>query len=289
MGALNGGTPKPGANDHPASLRRPACRSMAITSGKGGVGKTNIAANLAVALARKNRRVLLVDGDLGLANLDLLLGVMPQYTLLHVVSGEKSLEEIIVPTFANVKLVPAASAAEDLANLDDFRRECFLRTLSTVDQDVDLILLDLGAGIGKNVTSLALAADEIVIVTTPEPTSVSQAYAMMKVLAAHRGVPDFKIVVNMADSASQAQQVYERICKVSGQFLKFAPENWGYIENDPAVKRAVMNHEPFLVASPRSEAACAIERLSQRVLDIEPGPKNGLNEWLDRLKEAQAG
>jgi flagellar biosynthesis protein FlhG len=270
-------SPKDGPRPvHPAALNRPACRSLAITSGKGGVGKTNVAANLAIALARMDRRILLVDGDLSLANLDLLLGVMPQFTVEQVISGTRDLSEVIVTTYRNVRLLPAASGVEEIANLDDFRRECFLRSLSHLDAETDLIVIDTGSGLSRNVTSLALAADEILVVTTPEPTAVSQAYAMIKVLATYRQTPPLKILVNMASSPSEAAAVYGRICKVAEQFLKSAPESWGYIEEDPAVRRAVRNQEPFLLSAPASPAALAVERLAQCVLQMEPEPRKSL-------------
>jgi flagellar biosynthesis protein FlhG len=276
--------------EHPVLLRRPQCRSLAVTSGKGGVGKTNVTANLAIALARRNRRVLLVDGDLSLANLDLLLGVMPRHNLEQVISGERRIEDVIVPTYDNIRLLPAASGVEDLANLDDYRRECFLRSLSKVDGDTDLILIDTGSGIARNVTSLALAADEILVITTPEPTAVSQAYAMIRVLSTYRKTPPLKVLVNMAASAAEAAQVYQRICKVAEQFLGATPESWGFITEDPAVRRAVVNQEPFLLSSPQSAASVAIERLAQRVLELDPEPlktlpRHTLNDWLDRLKQ----
>ena len=287
---FDGGKNEPGDKDHPANLSRPRCRSLAVTSGKGGVGKTNVAANLAVALGAKNRRILLVDGDVSLANLDRRLGVMPSHNVAEVISGRKPLEDVIVSTYRNIRLVPAASGDLDLANLDDFRRECLLRSLSKLDQDTDLILIDTGAGIAKNVTSLALAAQETLIVTTPEPTSVSQAYAMMKILAASRDVPPLKVLVNMAKDADQAQSVYKRICKVAGQFLRSTPDYWGYIEEDAAVRRAVSNQEPFVLSAPQSVAARAIERLAQRVLELDPEPRKTApnqteNEWLHRLKQ----
>jgi flagellar biosynthesis protein FlhG len=287
---FDGGKDETGDPNHPANLTRPRCRSLAVTSGKGGVGKTNVAANLALALAARNRRILLVDGDVSLANLDLLLGAMPSHNVADAISGRMPLEDVIVSTYRNIRLVPAASGDLDLANLDDFRRECFLRSLSKLDGDTDLMLIDTGAGIAKNVTSLALAADEILVVTTPEPTSVSQAYAMIKILAVYRQVPPLKVLVNMAKDADQALSVYNRICKVSAQFLRSTPEYWGHIEEDAAVRRAVSNQEPFVLSAPQSAAAQAIERLAQRVLDLDPEPRKTApthtgNEWLHRLKQ----
>ena len=284
---VRGGVPEALERELPR-LRRSERRTMAIVSGKGGTGKTNIAANLAIALARRGKRILLVDGDMSLANLDLLMGVMPRFNLQHVLTGEKTLEEIVVETYAGIKLIPAASGVEELADLDDFRRECLVRSLSRLDDKIDLILIDCGSGIARNVTRLARAADEILIVTTPEPTAFSDAYAFIKILASHDGSPIPKVLVNMATCADQAAVVFTRVRKVSEQFLALSPEDYGFIYQDPAVGRAVMNQEPFLLAAPHSLAARSLDRLAQRVLKDDPEPGHGLTGWLDRLKVVNA-
>lgn len=287
--AVQGGRPDADDAPHPVSFHRPARRTIAVASGKGGVGKTNIAANLAIALARRGRRILLLDGDVSLANVDLLMGVIPRYNLQHVLAGEKTLEEIVVETYGGIRLVPAASGVEELANLDDFRRELLLRSLSRLDDAIDLILIDTGSGIARNVTSLLRAADDTLIVTTPEPTAFSDAYALIKVLAAQGVSTPPKVVVNMATCAEEAGQVYGRIRKVAEQFLQVTPEDWGFVYLDQAVGRAVLNQEPFLLSAPNSLAARGIDQLAQRVLTGDPEPGEGLTGWLERLKQEQAG
>ncbi len=287
--SVPGGRPAEGIPSHPAAFRRPSRRTIAVLSGKGGVGKTNIAANLAIALARRGRRILLVDGDVSLANIDLLMGVIPRFTLEHVLSGEKTLEEIVVDSYAGIRLVPAASGVQELANLDDFRRECLFRSLSRLDENIDLILIDAGSGIARNVTSLALAADEILIVTTPEPTAFSDAYAAIKVLAQSGKTHPPNIVVNMARSAEEAHQVQSRIRKVSEQFLDLSPVDWGFVYEDPAVARSVRNQEPFLLSAPQSPASRSIDLLARRVLENEPEPQEGMTGWFKRLGEVKAG
>jgi len=287
--AVEGGRSQDAPAPHPVSFHRPSRRTIAILSGKGGVGKTNLAANLAIALARRGRRILLVDGDLSLANVDLLMGVIPRFTMEHVLSGEKTLEEIVVESYAGIRLIPAASGVQELANLDDFRRECLFRSLSRLDENVDLILIDAGSGIARNVTSLALAADDALIVTTPEPTAFSDAYAAVKVLAASGAARPPKIVVNMARSAEEAREIHARIRKVSEQFLDLSPEDWGFVYEDPAVAKAVRNQEPFLLSAPQSPAARSIDQLARRVLENGPEPHEGMTGWFRRLGEVKAG
>jgi flagellar biosynthesis protein FlhG len=254
---------------------RPRVRSIALTSGKGGVGKTSIATNLAIAFAREGHRVLLVDGDLSLANVDLLLGVVPQKNLGDVIFGRASIEQVVLKTVDGVLLLPSASGVEELADLDDFRRERLLRELARLEASVELILLDTGSGIGRQTIHFARAADEVVVVTTPEPTAFSDAYATLKVLSQGRlhGRPG--IVVNMAATPEEGRETERRIRLVAERFLQLRPEYLGHIALDPSVGRAVRQQQPLLKAFPRSPAAAGIEALAARLLADPPWPEPG--------------
>jgi flagellar biosynthesis protein FlhG len=254
---------------------RPHIRSIALTSGKGGVGKTSIATNLAIAFARQGRRVLLVDGDLSLANVDLLMGVVPQKNLGDVIFGRASIEQVVLKTADGVLLLPSASGVEELADLDDFRRERLLRELARLEDSVELILLDTGSGIGRQTIHFARAADEVVVVTTPEPTAFSDAYATLKVLSQGRlhGRPG--IVVNMAATPEEGRETERRIRLVAERFLHLKPEYLGHIALDPSVGRAVRQQQPLLKAFPRSPAAAGIEALAARLLVEPPWPEPG--------------
>ncbi len=247
-------------------VARPTIRSIAVTSGKGGVGKTSIATNLALACARRGRRVLLVDGDLSLANVDLLLGVVPQKNLGDVIFGRASIEEVVIDAGEGLRLLPSGSGVEELADLDDFRRERLLRELSRLEADTDLILLDTGSGIGRQTIHFARAADQIVVVTTPEPTAFSDAYATLKVLSRGRlrGRPG--VLVNMAANAEEGVETERRIRLVAERFLQMKPEYLGHVLLDSAVGRAVRKQEPLLKAFPRSPAAACLENLADRLL-----------------------
>jgi len=254
----------------PAS--RPKRRIVAVTSGKGGVGKTNIVTNLALALARQGIRVLVVDGDLGLANVDLLLGVAPQYDLQDVVLGQRSVRDVVFEGPDGIHVLPASSGVEELANLDEFRTECLIRSLGELEDEIDIILIDSPSGIGKNAISMVQAADQILVVTTPEPTSFSDAYAMIKVLSRRplRCVPS--LLVNQADSEDEAMSVARRIRTVAKRFLNLDIEYWGCILADESVPKSVQRQEPFLSTYPYSPAASCIYSLARRVLGQEAKP-----------------
>ena len=255
---------------------RPRRRIVAVTSGKGGVGKTNIVTNLAIALSRQGIRVLVVDGDLGLANVDLLLGIAPQYDLQDVILGSRTISDVVLDGPDGIRILPASSGVEELANLDEYRTEVLIRSLADLEREVDLILIDCPSGIGRNAVSLAQVADPILVVTTPEPTAFSDAYAMIKVLSRRslRCVPS--LVVNEAASEEEAQAVAKRVASVAKRFLNLNVEYWGAILADESVPKSVLRQEPFLSTYPYSPAATGIYQLARRVLGMAaPSPAPG--------------
>jgi flagellar biosynthesis protein FlhG len=260
------------AADPPAHWSRPHIRTLAITSGKGGGGKSNLAANLAVSLGEMGARVLLLDADLAQANLDLLLGVNPRFDLQHVLLGDKSLEEIVVQGPKGVSLVPASSGVPELAELDDYRLECLIRGLGNLESNADLILIDVASGTTRQVLSYCLAADEVVVVTTPEMPAFSDAYAMIKLLQQRGLTRPPHLVVNAAGSPEEAEEVAHRLRLVARRFLKLEPEMWGHVPFDPAIPRAVRRQEPVVTAFPRSAAAAAYRELASRIWEPVPGP-----------------
>jgi flagellar biosynthesis protein FlhG len=249
---------------------RPRRRIVAVTSGKGGVGKTNIVTNLAIALSRQGIRVLVVDGDLGLANVDLLLGIAPQYDLQDVILGTRTLSDVVLEGPEGIRILPASSGVEELANLDEYRTEVLIRSLAELEGDVDLILIDCPSGIGRNAVSLAQVADPILVVTTPEPTAFSDAYAMIKVLSRRsiKCVP--ALVVNEAASEEEAAAVAKRVGSVAKRFLNLDVEYWGAVLADESVPKSVLRQEPFLSTYPYSPASNCIYQLARRVLGMAP-------------------
>jgi flagellar biosynthesis protein FlhG len=261
--------------DQASSLRVMARRAarraqtIAITSGKGGVGKTNLAVNLAAVLAAMRRRVVLLDADLGLANADILCNVQPRFNLAHVVAGQRGLAEVVTPVPGGFSLIPGASGLAKMADLTEVERKRIVAELEFVDESADALVIDTGAGIGRNVLSFATTADHVVVVTTPEPTAITDAYAVMKVLV-RCGTVDgreakISIMVNMARNRDEALQVYERIASVARQFLKRDVMFSGYVVNDEAVKQAVRKRAPFVQQYPNSAAAQCVQAWANRM------------------------
>jgi flagellar biosynthesis protein FlhG len=273
-GAERAPRPREGERPRTSARNRAPRRTVAVASGKGGVGKTAIATNLAVALAQRGKKVLLVDGDLGLANVHLLLGMSPRHNLKDVVLGKRSIEDVVLEGPHGIRVLPASSGIEELANLDDFRREKLVRSIQDLDGQLDFVLVDTGAGIARNVTSLALAADEVLVVTTPEPPSFSDAYALIKVLARRALQAPPRLVVNMVSGYDEWQEVAARIALVSRRFLGLELTQWGYVYLDPAVGQSIQEQEPFVQAHPYSLAAKCIQQLAGRMLE-DPGYESG--------------
>ncbi|MBZ0272079.1 MinD/ParA family protein [bacterium] len=253
-------------------------RVFAVTSGKGGVGKTNVTANLAVALGRRGKRVLVLDGDLGLANLDILLGIKPMWHIGHVLSGEKRLSDIIVEGPPNVRVLPGSSGVSALANLSEGDRYALLTELDTFDDPIDVLIIDTSAGIGSNVLYFAAAAQQTIVVTTPEPTAITDAYAMMKVLATEHGERRFLLLPNNVQNERAAQKIYADLAGVATRFLDISISLVGYVPADANLPRAVRRRRLVVDAYPDSPASQAFDRLAGRLLAtrIPEGPKGGL-------------
>jgi flagellar biosynthesis protein FlhG len=274
-----------GSLDHPAHWSRPHVRTLVIASGKGGVGKSNLAANLAVALGEAGARVLLVDADFGQANLDLLLGTTPRFDLQHLLSGEKTPEEIVVHAARNVRLVPAASGVPELAELDDVRREILLRGISQLEAEADLVILDTASGVGRDVTAFCLSARDTVIVTTPELPAFSDAYGLIKLLQRRGLNRPPHLLVNMAGSPEEAEETAHRFRLVSRRFLRLDVDSWGYVPFDPSVARAVRRQEPVVHTHPQSPAAIAYRALAERMwAGPQPDPTPEAEPASERLE-----
>jgi flagellar biosynthesis protein FlhG len=250
-------------------------RVIAVTSGKGGVGKSNVTANLALAFARRGERVCIFDADLGLANVDVLFGLSPHRSLLHVLRGECRLADVIIEGPGGVKIVPAASGFSELTALGATERLGLLAEVDALDGAFDVLLVDTGAGISDNVLYFASAAAEALVVITPEPTAITDAYALIKVLATRHGRRDFLVLVNMAANATDAQAAFTRLARVAARFLRVRVEYAGYIPFDDAVSQAVCQQRPLLLTAPGTSASQAIGRLAQRLAARPVAPVTG--------------
>lgn len=250
---------------------------IAITSGKGGVGKSNVAVNLAITLSKAGKKVVLLDADLGLANADVLCGVDLQANLSHLISRRKELSEVIVKAPGGFSLVGGASGLARMADLSDADRQRLVDALGELEEQADIIIVDTGAGISPNVLTFTQAADHVLVVTTPEPTAITDAYAVIKVICRRDGsardpmaVNDntkrkMSLLVNQARSPAEARVVYERVAKVAKQFIGTTLFDAGFVPLDDQVPACVRRRTPFVMASPRSAAAQAIQDLAMKL------------------------
>ncbi|MEX5214342.1 MAG: MinD/ParA family protein [Nitrospiraceae bacterium] len=263
----------------------PAFRVIAVTSGKGGVGKTNVVLNLGIALAQAGQRVLVLDADIGLGNVDVLLGIVPRYTLSHVLAGERRLSEIMVRGPEGIMILPAGSAEWDLTALSSEQQVVIQEELEELSPSIDVLLLDTGAGISSNVLFFAAASQEILVVASPEPTSMADAYAVMKVLAQRYRETRFRLLVNMAKNRREALEVYRRLLLVSGRFLNISIDYAGMIPADDYLPMAVQRQQAVLAAFPHAPSSAAFRRLAEVVLEWEPARhlKGGVQFFWHRL------
>ena len=243
---------------------------ISVTSGKGGVGKTNVVANLGYALTRLNKRVLVLDADIGLANMDVILGLSPKYNLQHVLNGEKTISEVVIPGPGGMKILPASSGVQELSDLSKAQKLCLLSELNSLYDETDVLLIDTSAGISSNVMYFNMAAQEILIVVSPEPTSITDAYAMMKVLFLKHSENHFRLLVNSARSAEEAKEVFNNLSLVGQKFLNLSIDYWGYIMQDDHVAKAVRQQKALVERYPHSPASRCFSDLAKRVCENQP-------------------
>jgi flagellar biosynthesis protein FlhG len=267
----------------------PAVRVIAVASGKGGVGKTNVTANLAVLLARRGLRVWVLDADLGLANLDIVYGVRPTHTLESVLRGERRMADVVTEGPAGVRLLPAASGVSELAALTPAQQLHVLEEIDALEGSLDVLLIDVAAGISSNVLYFAAAATETLVVTTPEPTAIADAYALVKVLATRWERRAFSVLVNMASNAADAEAAFARLAGVAGRFLGVRLVSAGWVPADPSMARAVRAQMPIVLADPGAPAAEALALTADRLAaggTVEV--TGGLQFFFRRLIEGRA-
>jgi flagellar biosynthesis protein FlhG len=271
------GKPGPGGNDSGkvgggqlAKNEKSSIQVIAVTSGKGGVGKTNVVANLGYALTRLNKRVLVLDADIGLANMDVLLGLTPKYNLQHVLSGEKLISEVVISGPGGMRILPASSGVQELSHLSKAQKLCLLSELNSLQDETDVLLIDTSAGISSNVMYFNLAAQEILIVASPEPTSITDAYAMMKVLFLKYSENHFKLLVNSVKSAQEAKEVFDNLSLVAQKFLNLSIDYWGYILQDRHVVKAVRQQKALIELYPDAPASKCFFDLAKKVCENQP-------------------
>lgn len=249
------------------SGKGPFPRVISVTSGKGGVGKTNIVGNLAIALRRLGKRVLILDGDLGLANIDIIFGLNPAYNIKHVINGEKDLADVIVEGPEEIRIIPAGSGLQQLVDLTQGQKLNLLNEFDALEEDFDIFLIDTGAGISSNVIYFGIAAEERIVVATSEPTSITDAYALIKVMFTKHGTKTFKLLVNMVDHEEEARSVFENLSNAVVRFLKgISLEYVGFIPKDGNLERSVKQQCTVIQRYPESPSSRGFSELANRLL-----------------------
>lgn len=269
--------------------KKSSLRVIAVTSGKGGVGKTNFSVNLGMALIDFGYRVILMDGDLGLANVDIACGITPRYTLEHLLNGEKTLEEILVYGPKGIGVLPGGSGVQDLANIERDRLGEVLRNLGRLEALADIIIIDTGAGLGHTVMNFLKAADDIILITTPEPTALTDAYGLLKTLKIDDQAVFVNIVVNRVQREADARATFERLESAVRKFLNGSLNLLGWVYEDPLVGKAVMRQEPLGISYPESPAYQCIQWIAGSVSGLylsPPRQSGGIRGFITNLLRA---
>jgi len=245
-------------------MRRNQVKVIAVTGGKGGVGKTNVSLNMAVAMAGQGKRVLVLDADLGLANVDVVLGLRVEKNLSHVLAGECELDDILVKGPGGMYIVPATSGTRSMVELSPQEHAGLIRAFSTMRTEFDVLIVDTAAGISNMVLSFARAAQDVLVVVCDEPTSITDAYALIKVLSREHGVFRFKVVANMVRTMREGQVLFSKLTKVTDRFLDVALELAAIVPFDENLRKSVRKQQLLVEAFPRSPASLAFKALAQR-------------------------
>lgn len=253
-------------------------RIITVASGKGGVGKTSLTVNLAIALARAGKKVMIMDADLGMANVDIMMGLTPRHTLHDVMQGQKRLREIVLESWEGVKIVPGCSGIFEAADMQRIRREALMKELELFGRDMDYILVDTGAGISKAVLGFVASADDVIIVITPEPTSITDGYGIIKVLSRFKLHDQVYLVVNMAGNVQEAEEAARKIEVVAHTYLDITIKRLGAIYMDTNVKRSIKEMTPYMVKYPRSQTAVSVTKIAENIIENKIGfSSNRLN------------
>ncbi|WP_430882773.1 MinD/ParA family protein [Fusibacter sp. JL216-2] len=261
-------------------------RIITVSSGKGGVGKTNFTVNLAIALSRLGKNVSIIDADLGLANIDVVLGLVPKFTLSHVIRNEKEIKDIILDGPNGIRVISGGSGVTDLVNLDTEEIARLIESLEFLNDDSDYILIDTGAGLSRSVISFIEAASDVVMVITPDPTSITDAYAVIKNIASED--KNIKVVVNRVDSNKEGQNVFFKLNSAAKKFLNVELDNLGYIYEDNNVKKAVRSQRPFLLEHPNCLASRGVELIAYNIENNKTftGSSSGFTRFIEKLFKA---
>jgi flagellar biosynthesis protein FlhG len=258
---------------------------IAVTGGKGGVGKTNVSVNLSIALADLGRRVMLMDADLSLANVDVLLGLKAKRTLADVVNGDCDLQDVLLAGPGGIRIVPASSGTQSMAQLSAMQHAGLIQAFSELSDNLDVLIIDTAAGISDGVISFVRAAQEVIMVVCDEPTSITDAYALIKLLNREYGMSRFRVLANMVHTPQEGNHLFAKLTKVTDRFLDVALQYIGAVPYDESVRKAVQKQRAVYEAFPRSKCAQAFKQIAQKVdsWPLPANPRGHLEFFVERL------
>lgn len=269
-------------NTSNAEQHLPVTRTVCVTSGKGGVGKTTLSINLSIAMAAKGHKVILLDGDMGLANVNVQMGVIPEYNILDVVKGRKTLAQIVCKTNYGIDFISGGTGIAQLANLGEAEQSAFMSGMENLT-GYDMMVIDTAAGIGANVIRFVMAADDVVVITTPEPTAMTDAYGIIKTVVASKPKP-IKFLVNRVASEHNAQQVVERLNKVTSRFMGLQFDIVGHVPVDPLIEKSIFQQRPHLIGNPGAKSSALIREAAHRIIDPQyKTPTTGLAGFFQKI------
>ena len=270
-------------DNNSAHEERPCARVLAVTSGKGGVGKSSFSVNLALALAGFGKKVLVIDADVGMANIDVMIGCLAQYNLLDIIEGTRSFEEVAITGPRNIKLLPGGSGVKSLVALTSLELQRLINQTAQFERAMDFILLDTGAGMSDNVINFLLSADDILLVTTPEPTSLTDAYAIIKVYSANAGQAKLSLVINRVEDERESASVAAKLGRAANRFLGVDLEPLGYVLEDAAMTASIRSQNPLILQFPSSPAADCINKIAHKIVFGQNPVKDSFVGFFKRL------
>jgi len=269
-------------NNEEQENKKTSTKLITVTSGKGGVGKSNFVVNLAIVLQNRGKRVLIFDADLGMGNDDVLMGLYPKHNIFDIIDTDLEIKDIIVEGTNGVSLIPAGSALSKAQDLEENDKKVFLEKLDTLDE-YDYILIDTGAGVNKDVLSFIAASEELILITTPEPTSLTDGYSLIKAIDHYKLKTNAKIIVNKAFTREEGEETYHRFDRTVGKFLKINIEYLGCILDDKKLVQSVRQQKPFVVLYPNCDAAKDIENIAMKLIGQEMNRSDGAKGLFKRL------
>ncbi len=265
---------------------RSSARIITVTSGKGGVGKTSFTTSLGVSLGQRGYRVVIIDGDFGLANVDLMLGITSKFGLKEMILGHMTLDDVLVEGPQGVRFISGGSGIKELINLSPHQINGFLSRIDELNRMADIILIDTGAGATENIVKMVLAAHEVILLVTPEPTALTDAYALTKIISLARQDIDLRLVVNKAETMEEAQDILSKFTKTAERFLGIDIRGLGFLYEDPRVPKSIKEQVPYVLSYPKSQAARQVETIARRLLNEDEYSKEdegGLTSYFKRF------